>query len=105
MLQMRFRLLTLYFLLQFIDKCIRCPLFIRCDLVIKANGSMEKIASGLLNPFLAHLKTARDQIAKGGYSITLKPHPGADAAWFTKGTLERSASCLATSRPWLFHEF
>eukprot|EP00268_Persea_americana_P010905 TRINITY_DN1447_c0_g1_i1.p1 TRINITY_DN1447_c0_g1~~TRINITY_DN1447_c0_g1_i1.p1 ORF type:complete len:106 (-),score=21.88 TRINITY_DN1447_c0_g1_i1:334-651(-) len=53
------------------------PTRTRCDLVIAANGNMEKIASGLLEPFLAHLKTARDQIAKEGYSITLKPplHP------------------------------
>ncbi|CAA6666457.1 unnamed protein product [Spirodela intermedia] len=72
------------------------PTRTRCDLVIKANGSMEKIATGLLNPFLAHLKTARDQIAKGGYSITLEPHPGADAAWFTKGTLERFVRFVST---------
>ncbi|KAL7209769.1 hypothetical protein ACSBR1_031349 [Camellia fascicularis] len=39
--------------------------FWRCDLIISANGKTEKIASGLLNPFLAHLKTAQDQIAKG----------------------------------------
>ncbi|KAK6929758.1 hypothetical protein RJ641_003852 [Dillenia turbinata] len=61
----------------------------RCDLVINANGKSEKIAAGLLNPFLAHLKTAQDQIAKGGYSISLEPEPGSDAAWFTKGTVER----------------
>lgn len=62
---------------------------IRCDLVISANGKTEKIASGLVNPFLAHLKTAQDQMAKGGYSIILEPHPGSDATWFTKGTVER----------------
>lgn len=65
-------------------------LFFRCDLVIVANGKTEKIASGLLNPFLAHLKTAQDQIAKGGYSIKLEPDPKIDALWFTKGTVERS---------------
>ncbi|KAF8401934.1 hypothetical protein HHK36_012885 [Tetracentron sinense] len=68
--------------------------FIRCDLVIAANGKSEKIASGLLSPFLAHLKTAQDQIAKGGYSITLKPDPGSDATWFTKGTVERFVSLM-----------
>ena len=66
----------------------------RCELVIKANGKTEKIASGLLNPFLSHLKTAKDQIAKGGYSITLEPDPGVDTAWFTKGTVERSTTTL-----------
>ena len=67
-------------------------IFVRCDLVIAANGNMEKIASGLLERFLAHLKTARDQIAKGGYSIALEPDPGSDVTWFTKGTMERSVS-------------
>lgn len=61
----------------------------RCDLVISANGKTEKIASGLLNPFLAHLKTAQEQMAKGGYSIILEPEPGSDVSWFTRGTVER----------------
>ena len=66
----------------------------RCELVITANGKTEKLASGLLNPFLAHLKTAQDQIAKGGYSITLEPDHAIDAFWFTKGTVERSVIFL-----------
>lgn len=57
--------------------------------MIIVNGKTEKIASGLLNPFVSHLKTAQDQIAKGGYSIKLEPDPDGDAAWFTKGTIER----------------
>lgn len=61
----------------------------RCDLIIIVNGKKEKIASGLLDPFLAHLKTAQDQIAKGGYSIVLEPDPQSVASWFTKGTVER----------------
>jgi hypothetical protein len=61
----------------------------RCDLVVIANGRKEKIASGLLNPFVAHLKVAQEQIAKGGYSITLEPHAEVDAPWFTRGTVER----------------
>ncbi|KAK6914110.1 hypothetical protein RJ641_021431 [Dillenia turbinata] len=65
------------------------PTRTRFDLIITANGKPEKIASGLLNPFLAQLKTAQDQIAKGGYSISLEPEPGSDATWFTKGTVER----------------
>lgn len=64
--------------------------FARFDLVIVANGKTEKIASGLINPFLAHLKSARDQFAKGGYSIVLKPESGTDSErWFTKDTVER----------------
>jgi len=62
----------------------------RCDLLVTANGKTEKIATGLLDPFLVHLKTAKDQLEKGGYSIILKPEASDNAAWFTKGTVERS---------------
>ncbi|KAF6175594.1 hypothetical protein GIB67_002606 [Kingdonia uniflora] len=66
----------------------------QCDLVITANGKTEKVASGLLHPFIAHLKTAKDQIDKGGYSIMLKPNT--DATWFTKGTIERFVRFVST---------
>ncbi|CAH2047019.1 unnamed protein product [Thlaspi arvense] len=65
------------------------PTRTRCDLLVTANGKTEKIATGLLDPFLAHLKTAQDQVSKGGYSIILKPEDSDNAAWFTKGTIER----------------
>ncbi|XP_058770758.1 COP1-interacting protein 7-like [Vicia villosa] len=65
------------------------PTRTRFDLVITVNGKKEKIASGLLNPFLSHLKAAQDQMDKGGYSIVLEPDDGSDSTWFTKGTLER----------------
>ncbi|RWW65476.1 hypothetical protein BHE74_00027216, partial [Ensete ventricosum] len=67
-----------------------------CDLIIIASGKTEKIASGLLDPFLAHLKTAQDQIAKGGYSIILEPDPETNTAWFTKGTIERFVRFVST---------
>uniref|UniRef100_A0A5B7B089 COP1-interacting protein 7 n=1 Tax=Davidia involucrata TaxID=16924 RepID=A0A5B7B089_DAVIN len=72
------------------------PTRTRCDLIIIANEKTEKIASGLLNPFLAHLKTAQDQIAKGGYTILLEPGAGTDATWFTKGTVERFVRFVST---------
>lgn len=72
------------------------PTRTRCDLLISANGKTEKMASGLLNPFLAHLKTAQEQMAKGGYSIILEPAPGSDASWFTKGTVERFVRFVST---------
>ncbi|KAL6909615.1 hypothetical protein ACP4OV_001896 [Aristida adscensionis] len=72
------------------------PTRTRCDLVVVANGRKEKIASGLLNPFVAHLKVAQDQIAKGGYSITLEPDPEIDAPWFTRGTVERFVRFVST---------
>lgn len=40
-------------------------------------------------PFIAHLKIAEDQIAKGGYSVLLEVAADTDATWFTKGTVER----------------
>ncbi|PON32567.1 COP1-interacting protein [Parasponia andersonii] len=65
------------------------PTRTRCDLVIfAAGGGNEKLASGLLAPFLTHLKCAKDQISKGGYSITLRPS-SSGASWFTKATLHR----------------
>lgn len=95
----RTRLIFLGFLRFFSCFCIWvlfwfwCCLFVswRCELVISANGgATEKLASGLLQPFLSHLKCAKDQISKGGYSITLRPVSGSNASWFTKGTLQRS---------------
>lgn len=60
----------------------------RCDLVVFSGKKNEKLASGLVEPFVAHLQYAKDQIPKGGYSITLRP-PGDDASWFTKATFQR----------------
>jgi hypothetical protein len=64
--------------------------------LVTANGKTEKIATGLLDPFLAHLKTAKDQLEKGGYSIILKPEASDNAAWFTKGTIERFVRFVST---------
>ncbi|CAH8278527.1 unnamed protein product [Arabidopsis lyrata] len=72
------------------------PTRTRCDLLVTANGKTEKIATGLLDPFLAHLKTAKDQLEKGGYSIILKPEASDNAAWFTKGTIERFVRFVST---------
>ncbi|KAG0486264.1 hypothetical protein HPP92_008359 [Vanilla planifolia] len=57
------------------------PTRTRCDLVIVANGKTEKIASGLLNPFLSHLKTARIKSEKAAilsnlYQIQLQKRHG-----------------------------
>ncbi|ONM53142.1 COP1-interacting protein-related [Zea mays] len=72
------------------------PTRTRFDLVLIANGRKEKFASGLLKPFVAHLKAAQDQIAKGGYSITLEPSSGFDVPWFTRGTVERFVRFVST---------
>ncbi|XP_052202724.1 COP1-interacting protein 7 [Diospyros lotus] len=71
------------------------PTRTRCDLVVFAGGISEKLASGLVEPFVCHLKFAKDQIPKGGYSITLKP-PRIDASWFTKATFQRFVRFVST---------
>ncbi|KAE9619161.1 hypothetical protein Lal_00047539 [Lupinus albus] len=65
------------------------PTRTRFDLVITVKGKKEKIATGLLDPFLSHLNFAKDRMAKGGYSIVLEVEGGSDASWFCKGTVER----------------
>ncbi|CAN4104159.1 unnamed protein product [Withania somnifera] len=71
------------------------PTRTRCDLVIFAGETWEKITSGLLEPFLIHLKSAKDQISKGGYSITLRPSL-TNTSWFTKATLQRFVKFVTT---------
>ncbi|XP_019193025.1 PREDICTED: uncharacterized protein LOC109187300 [Ipomoea nil] len=71
------------------------PTRTRCDLVIFAGKQNEKLASGLLQPFISHLKSAKDQISRGGYSITLRPSTPY-ASWFTKATLERFVKFVTT---------
>ncbi|KAJ6292502.1 hypothetical protein OIU78_024639 [Salix suchowensis] len=75
------------------------PTRTRCDLVLFYGGKKEKLASGLFEPFISHLKFIEDQISKGGYSIKLCP-PTKNAPWFTKGTFERD---LAWSLPFVGH--
>ncbi|KAI4322911.1 hypothetical protein L6164_022561 [Bauhinia variegata] len=71
------------------------PTRTRCDLVIFAGDVSERLASGLLEPFLSHLKSAEDQISKGGYSISLRP-VGSHSPWFTKATLQRFVRFVST---------
>ncbi|CAL0326572.1 unnamed protein product [Lupinus luteus] len=71
------------------------PTRTRCDLIIAGGGVKERLATGLLEPFLCHLKSAKDQICKGGYSITLHP-ASTHAHWFTKATLQRFVRFVST---------
>ncbi|GAU44424.1 hypothetical protein TSUD_100710 [Trifolium subterraneum] len=71
------------------------PTRTRCDLMIVSGGVSERLASGLLEPFISHLKCAKDQISKGGYSITLCPVV-TFAPWFTKATLQRFVKFVST---------
>lgn len=90
---------AIYFFLSFFNHVlILCFYFLffclfavrRCELVIFSGGENEKLASGIFQPFVTHLKSVRDQICKGGYSVTLRPSSGAAGVnWFTKVTLQR----------------
>ncbi|XP_011027902.1 PREDICTED: uncharacterized protein LOC105128082 [Populus euphratica] len=71
------------------------PTRTRCDLVLFCGGKNEKLASGLFEPFILHLKFIKDQISKVGYSIKLCP-PNKNAPWFTKGTFERFVRFVST---------
>ncbi|XVE87991.1 hypothetical protein DITRI_Ditri19aG0032600 [Diplodiscus trichospermus] len=71
------------------------PTRTRFDLVLFYKGKNEKLASGLFEPFISHLKFARDQISKGGYSISLQP-PALGTPWFTKATFERFVCFVST---------
>lgn len=62
--------------------------FCRFELIVFCGGVREKIASGLFEPFVSHLKFVKDEILKGGYSIRLLP-PTNTAFWFSKSTFER----------------
>ncbi|KFK26324.1 hypothetical protein AALP_AA8G232800 [Arabis alpina] len=64
------------------------PTRTRFDLVLFCGSKKEKLASGIFEPFISHLKFARDQISKGGYSISLHP-PSSHSSWFTKSTFDR----------------
>ncbi|KAJ0601322.1 hypothetical protein HanIR_Chr03g0127001 [Helianthus annuus] len=70
------------------------PTRTRCDLIICAGDCKEKLTSGLLEPFVSHLKFAKDEASKGGYSITLSAPDS--ASWFTKSTLERFVRFVST---------
>lgn len=62
----------------------------RCELFVSSDGSTEKLASGLLKPFVSHLQIAEEQVTSSAQSIKLEvgQHKNAET-WFTKGTLER----------------
>lgn len=65
-------------------------LLARCELFVSSDGSTEKVASGLLKPFVSHLQIAEEQVASAAQSVKLEVglHKNAET-WFTKGTLER----------------
>ncbi|CAM6035067.1 unnamed protein product [Sphagnum compactum] len=92
--------------LDFVIFQLTPPARTRCELLVARGKETEKLASGLLKPFLSHLKAAEEQILKGADCIKLQPPPGyagdrggassQKAAWFTKGTIERFVRFVST---------
>ncbi|KAJ7564800.1 hypothetical protein O6H91_02G034000 [Diphasiastrum complanatum] len=78
------------------------PTRTRFELYVSAGNETEKLASGLVHPFITHLRAVEEQIAQGGYSIRLEPPYGASdgnahtSTWFSKGTLERFVRFVST---------
>lgn len=69
----------------------------RCELFVSSNGFTEKLASGLVKPFVTHLKVAEEQVAHAVQSIKLEVEKNRNAeTWFTKGTLERFVRFVST---------
>ncbi|KAI5079719.1 hypothetical protein GOP47_0005198 [Adiantum capillus-veneris] len=72
----------------------------RCELHIYSNGVKEKLASGYLKPFVAHLREAEAQVANGNQVIRLERPSNFlkknKVTWFTKGTLERFVRFVST---------
>ncbi|XP_058078709.1 uncharacterized protein LOC131227036 [Magnolia sinica] len=69
----------------------------RCELFVSGEGKTEKLASGLLKPFVTHLRVAEEQVAQAVQSIKLEVEKRRNAGtWFTKGTLERFVRFVST---------
>ncbi|XWS16126.1 hypothetical protein CRYUN_Cryun34aG0058800 [Craigia yunnanensis] len=69
----------------------------RCELFVSSNGNTEKLASGLVKPFITHLKVAEEQVALSLQSIKLEVENCKNyETWFTKGTLERFVRFVST---------
>ncbi|XP_016688400.2 uncharacterized protein [Gossypium hirsutum] len=69
----------------------------RCELFVSSDGNLEKLASGLVKPFVTHLKVAEEQVALSLQSIKLEVEKCKNAeTWFTKGTLERFVRFVST---------
>lgn len=69
----------------------------RCELFVSGNGNREKLASGLLKPFVTHLKVAEEQVALAVQSIKLEVEKcNRTEKWFTKGTVERFVRFVST---------
>ncbi|CAH9088668.1 unnamed protein product [Cuscuta europaea] len=69
----------------------------RCELFVTANGKTEKLASGLVKPFISQLKFSEEQVASSASFIKLEVGGQRSVkSWFTKGTLDRFVKFVNT---------
>lgn len=69
----------------------------RCELFVSSGGRTEKLASGLLKPFVTHLKVAEEQVASAVNSIKLEVKGfNSSETWFNKATIERFVRFVST---------
>ncbi|KAL2555176.1 COP1-interacting protein-related [Forsythia ovata] len=69
----------------------------RCELFVSSGGNTEKVASGLVKPFVAHLRVAEEQVASAAELVKLEVGRRKNiVTWFTKGTLERFVRFVST---------
>lgn len=62
----------------------------RCELIVSSSGQSEKLASGLVKPFITHLKVVEEQFTQDVQSIKLETGKfNIGEKCLTKGTLER----------------
>ncbi|KAL5659406.1 hypothetical protein ACJX0J_032569, partial [Zea mays] len=67
-----------------------------CELVVCGNGRTEKIASGSVKPFVAHLRAAEEQASAQPPPLAIRLQLERPAPWFSKGTLERFVRFVST---------
>ncbi|CAO1939477.1 unnamed protein product [Urochloa humidicola] len=68
----------------------------RCELVVSGNGRTEKIASGSVKPFVAHLRAAEEQASAQPPQPAIRLQLERRTPWFSKGTLERFVRFVST---------
>ena len=68
---------------------------------MSGNGRTEKIASGSVKPFVAHLRAAEEQASAQPPPPAIRLQLERRAPWFSKGTLERSADSGVSGGYWV----
>lgn len=75
--------------------------FDRCEIFVSSNEHTEKLASGLIEPFVNHLKVLEAQASPVAQS-SIRLEVEKSNTWFTKITLERFITENSRSLCFLF---